>query len=309
MLRAQELGHLRISAITCSHGNVPLQHVIGNVCAILAAFGGPAASSIPVFIGADAPLCSRSTSAAEWHGADGLGNTQFGASAPRASIVTGEHGAAALLRLARLHAGGSRGLSVLTLGPLTNLSLALRLSGGELGGLLSRLVVMGGAYTGYGNVSPGAEFNVLEDPEAAAAVFATKWGCGLDLVTWEATRAHGVPPSCMRRWLHTENPRAKFLTAVSAHLVDVTERFSPETFASMGFFIPDPLAAAVAAAPEIVKQSVTLGVVVETQGKWGRGMTILDWGGRHKDEAPPCVRIIQVVEQSALEAMLVESVG
>ena len=67
LLRAQERGQLRIVGISCSHGNVPLACVVGNVCAVLAAFGCPLASRVPVYIGADAPLCARSTSASDWH--------------------------------------------------------------------------------------------------------------------------------------------------------------------------------------------------------------------------------------------------
>ena len=282
------------------------------MCAVLSAFGGPAAARIPVFIGADAPLCSKSTSAAEWHGADGLGGTGLGAAAPRGAVVPGEHAACALLRRAR-----EAPLSVLCLGPTTNLALALRLSGGagegegpQLRHLLRRLVVMGGAYQAHGNVSPGAEFNVLEDPEAASAVCATRWGCGLDLVTWEATRAHGIMPPCLARWLRAgASRRGDFLSAVSAHLVAASVGFSPAMYKELGFFIPDPLAAAVAAAPGIVLESVTRGVLVETAGRWGRGMTVVDWGGQYAlTEAPPVVRIIQRVDQARLEALLEGSV-
>ena len=307
LLRAQELGKLRIAGISCSHGNVPLAHVVGNVCAVLASFSCPLASRVPVYVGADAPLCARSTSAAEWHGSDGLGESGAGAAAPRAQVVEGEPGAAALLRVARAWGG----LSVLTLGPLTNLALAVRLSNGELPRLLSRVVVMGGAWTGHGNVTPAAEFNVLEDPEAAAAVFSCAWACGLDLVTWELTRAHGASPPCVARWLQAggASPRAAFLERVSKYLIAKTESFNPEAFRALGFFAPDPLAAAVAVAPELVEDAFTKGVLVETAGRWGRGQTVVDWNAAHPAEAPPCVRIIKRVHQGAFEALLVDSVG
>jgi purine nucleosidase len=325
LLRAQELGQLAIAGISCSHGNVALSKVIGNVCAVLRAFGSPQASSIPVYVGASAPLCARSTSAADWHGEDGLGLTGAGAAAPLAQVAAGgEPGAAALLRAARAAAaGGGAKLSVLTLGPLTNLALAVRLSEGaaagaegpaepELPRLLARLVVMGGAWTGHGNVTPAAEFNVLEDPEAAAAVFQCAWPHGgLELVSWELTRASGASPACVGRWLRAggSSPRAAFLERVSKYLLEKTESFNPAAFAALGFFAPDPLAAAVAVAPGIVAEAETKGVLVEVAGRWGRGQTIVDWNGAHPDLAPPCVRIIKRVAQPAFEALLVDSVA
>jgi purine nucleosidase len=232
-------------------------------------------------------------------------------------VVAGEPGAAALLRVARAAAATGAPLSVLTLGPLTNLALAVRLSGCAAGGapelprLLARLVVMGGAWTGHGNVTPAAEFNVLEDPEAASSVFQCAWACGLELVSWELTRAHGASPACVGRWLRTAppSPRAAFLARVSKFLLDKTATFNPTAFAELGFFVPDPLAAAVAVAPAIVEDSETKGVLVEVAGRWGRGQTVVDWNGEHSKEAPPCVRIIKRVRQAAFEVLLEDSVA
>src|SRR5699024_9453517 len=75
-------------------------------------------------------------------------------------------------------------------GPLTNIALALALEP-RLAGLVKRVVLMGGSYT-RGNRTPAAEFNILADPEAAAAVFAASWPVtmvGLDL-THQALADH-----------------------------------------------------------------------------------------------------------------------
>ena len=165
LLRARELKQLEIAAITCTHGNSTLDSVVGNVCAVLELFG---VRSIPVFRGCDRALCAQGTKdGSVWHGEDGLGNTRFGASSPRDCVHASEHASCALLRLAREgHAAGAP-LSLLTLGPLTNLALALRLGsagGPALPGLLARIVCMGGAYQSCGNVSAAAEFNMCVRP-------------------------------------------------------------------------------------------------------------------------------------------------
>jgi len=79
---------------------------------------------------------------------------------------------------------------------------------------------------------------VLEDPEAASAVFSADWAPAVvDLVGWELTKSIGIFPEVLGRWLHGGNPRAAFLAAVSAHLVRQSEAFSPAAYARDGFFM------------------------------------------------------------------------
>lgn len=103
------------------------------------------------------------------HGKDGLGSasaTLLSSPLPLPQPQP-EEAATALVRLLRERPGH---YTVVTLGPLTNLALALRLDP-EVASLIRRLVVIGGSPSGHGNISPSAEFNVACDPEAAADVF------------------------------------------------------------------------------------------------------------------------------------------
>jgi len=281
-------------------------------------------------MGCSRSLCAASTDeGSAWHGEDGLGNTGLGATSTRDRVVATEHASCAMLRLAREGAARHTPVSILTLGPLTNLALALRLGsvgGAPLEAILARVVVMGGAYQAYGNVSPAAEFNVLEDPEAASAVLSTKWaaGCLVDLVTWELTKSLGLFPPALEAWLRPPSragssssgsssagppSRAAFLARVSDYLIAKSKSWNPEMYAQYGFHIPDPLAACVAVDPTgVIAESAVVGVLVETAGKWGRGGTFVDWSGGCKDgQAPACVRLVKAVHRAAVEALLCAS--
>src|SRR3546814_1940797 len=85
---------------------------------------------------------------------------------------------------------------LVALGPLTNVALALKLDP-TLPGRIARLVVMGGAVTCRGNITPAAEFNVYFNPEAAHIVFEAF--PRFDLADWEATVAHGLHHDCVVR--------------------------------------------------------------------------------------------------------------
>ena len=112
------------------------------------------------------PVSPGGSGGRDVHGADGLGDCHF---PPSTRPVEAEHAANALVRLANEAPGE---LTLVSLGPLTNLALAVNLDP-DLPGKYRRLVVMGGAVRATGNMPrPSTEFNVACDPEAAAVVLA-----------------------------------------------------------------------------------------------------------------------------------------
>lgn len=150
-----------------------MEQATQNICAILEAFGR---TDIPVFIGAARPLVEPPRACSEFHGPDGLGGTGFGAIASTAPVRRGEPAALAIIRIARECAErGDPAPTVVTIGPTTNLALALRLEP-SLPDLIGRVVIMGGAYLAQGNwgakgaTSGAAEYNAVTDPEALAIV-------------------------------------------------------------------------------------------------------------------------------------------
>ena len=313
ILRAQELNQVRLLAIICTAGNCGLESVIGNVCAVLEGFGGHRALATKVYVGASKPLVAHPTGvgAEDWMGSDGLGGLGLGSLASQKYVDNSVHGAVALLEMLRVEEEAKRTPpTLLVLGPCSTLALALHLSrGDEIERRIGKLVVMGGAVDARGNAKAcTSEFNIEADPEAAAVVFRTQWKSAT-LVAWELTTRSGLSPETVDKWLNVSTPRSKWLGGVSAFLLSASKAIDPVAFAAKGFYIPDPLAAIVALRPlSISKADDNVGILIELAGARTRGMTVVDWGGRHKNEAPRVWCIVQEMSATMIAAILIDSV-
>ena len=252
-----------VVAVTAVGGNVPLEHVVPNVFEVLHVMG---AEGVPVFPGAREPLLpGERERATEFHGKDGLGDYPNRRARVRPEP---EPAAVALARLARERPGE---LTLVALGPLTNLALALRLEP-ELPRLLRRLVVMGGAHTARGNTPRwAAEFNFYYDPEAAQMV--AQAFPEITLVTWETTLAHPVSWQEHDRLAALDTPRARFFAAITRRTLGFLEAHG-----APGLLIPDPLAMVVALDPGAVTAEARHRLWVETCGEHSRGQSLLDYG-------------------------------
>jgi purine nucleosidase len=225
---------------------------------------------VPVYSGASRALISERVEASYVHGQDGLGNSQF---PPSQRQVLPEHAANALVRLGNEAPGE---LTLVAIGPLTNLALATRLDP-DLPRKYQRLVVMGGAIHGQGNTTPTAEFNVYTDPEAAAVVF-DSWP-RLELVSWETTLAHGLAPEQVESLWAAQTRRGEFFRRITGHTLDFVQKI----LSRRTLLEPDLLAMAVAIEPDIVTLAEDRHVAVELAGTHTRGQTTVDWmGTRHK---------------------------
>ena len=151
-----------VEAVTVVAGNVGLERTVANACTVLDVLNASPAET-PVFRGCDRSLLGDRVAATS-HGTDGLGDCHF---PPSGRPVETEHASLALVRLASESPGE---ITLVALGPLTNLALAISLDP-DLPRKYRRLVVMGGAVRATGNMnSPSTEFNFYSDPEAAAIV-------------------------------------------------------------------------------------------------------------------------------------------
>jgi len=281
------LGHpeAEVAAVTAVGGNVPLENVVPNIFEVLHVMG---AEGVPVYPGAREPLLpGERVHATEFHGSDGLGDY-----AGRRAVVRPENEAAAvaIARMAREQPGE---LTLVALGPLTNLALAVRLEP-RLPSLLRRLVIMGGAHTARGNTPRwAAEFNFYYDPEAAQIV--AQAFEELTLLTWETTLAHPVTAEQYRSLVELGTPRARFFEAITAHTVASLRKYGYS-----GLLIPDPLAMVVALEPAAVVAEERHRLWVETCGQHSRGQSVLDYGRSGQE---PNARVVTAMDHEKVLAL------
>ncbi|CAA9579115.1 MAG: Inosine-uridine preferring nucleoside hydrolase [uncultured Thermomicrobiales bacterium] len=245
-------------AVTTLAGNVDVDRTTANTLAVLDWLG---ADSVPVHRGASRPLARPHVDAAFVHGTDGLGNAGLPPS-PRG--VGADRGPAAIIRLASARPGQ---LTLVCVGPLTNLAIALNVEP-TLPSLLAGVVVMGGAYRVPGNVTPRAEFNIYCDPEAAAQVLATPFP-RLTLIGLDVTEQVVLS-------------RAAWTAAADGNgpVAGLVDRIGRRAFVERGLAgtaLHDPLALAAAVEPSLVAGE-SAGVTVGTEGE-ARGETRLDGAG------------------------------
>ena len=227
---------LAVEAITTVAGNVPLATATRNLDRLLALRRPSRAPRVGV--GAAAPLARPLLTAERYHGVDGLGDLTDWPPSP--DVPARPRGADLILETAGRHGAA---LTVVALGPLTNLALALEADRTRTSAV-GRVVVMGGAVDVPGNVTPGAEFNMHVDPEAAARVFEA--GLVLDLVPLDATRqARLTRPQLADTLRRAPGPLADRIAAFTARAFAVDE--------ARGIALHDPLAVGVAIDPTLVE--------------------------------------------------------
>src|SRR5688500_12019358 len=239
LLLALRSPELELTGITCVAGNVTLPQVLRNTLGVLEAAGAPL---IAVAAGAEKPLRRRLTTATFFHGEDGIGGVPL---PPTRRATIPQPAPAFICKTARAHEGS---LVIVAVGPLTNIALALQ-HDPTLPTRVHRLVVMGGAALVPGNVTPAAEANFHNDPEAADAVF----GAGFDLtmigldVTLRALFE-------AQRYRSLRDSVAASADPVARLAIGVLDFYLKADLATglAGSPMHDPLAVAVAALPDLV---------------------------------------------------------
>lgn len=271
-----------VVALTIAAGNVGLHHTVRNALSLLDLLD----LDVPVHAGCDRPLLHPSVDAAFVHGQDGFGDAGLPVPMRRPAP---EHAVPAMIAASHRHAGA---LTMVMLGPLTNLALALRLDP-SLPQRVPRLLVMGGAVTGHGNITASAEFNIAFDPEAAHIVFEAWPQC--ELVDWEATLAHPLPFAEMEAWMAAGHI-GRFYERISR----VSRAFSANTRGE--WHSADGLAMAAALQPEGVLESDARPLAVELEGRHYRGATLVDW--ERRSGRPDNTRIVRRYDAERFRALV-----
>ncbi len=263
-LRSPEVSVL---AITTVAGNVDIEQATQNALYTAELCG----STVPVFIGAAAPLIRPLEDAVWFHGRDGLGDHGY---KPAARTAAAGFAVDAIVRTVQANPG----IEIITLGPLTNLALALR-QWPQLADNVSRCVVMGGAPCCEGNVTPAAEFNFWVDPEAARVVLRSQ--LPIELVGWQLSRGAAVVNAAeMKEILALGTSFADF--AIQSNSTAVTA-FKTQT-GEDGIALPDPTAMAILLDPSLALLSSDHYMDVQVDSGITRGMSVIDRLGVAPDD-------------------------
>jgi ribokinase len=274
-LRAPEL---RVELLTTVAGNVPVEMATANARRLLALLNPP---TWPVVAqGAARPLRRPLRTSTAFHGQDGLGGlTELRRPDGSPRYPLPEQPAVqrqAVQRLLTLVDTYRQDLTIIALGPLTNIARAIQ-QAPETMQQLGRLIIMGGAIAVPGNVSAVAEFNIFVDPHAADIV--CKAGLPITLVPLDVTQQVRLTQEFLNQTVSGTGTR---LAQAIRHMTRRSLHGLPPL---PGMAMHDPLAVAVALDPSLV-QLTRLPLRVETQGQQTLGMTVAD---RRPPERQPTV--------------------
>ena len=268
---------LDVKAITVVAGNVSLADCTANTLRTLEAVGPPFPP--PVYQGHSRPLGGKVARAGHVHGDDGLGG--IAPKYPVRQLAASErHATNAMVELARQR---GKDLTIIALGPLTNVAKAIERDPDAMSGI-GQLVVMGGTDDGKGNATSTAEFNFYSDAVAAKAV--VRSGLPTTLVGLNVTRQTLLHKDQFHQRLEAAQPERlrSFLADVSRPYFEFGRKESGRDACVMH----DPLAVGVAIDPSLVVAEPLPCDVIDRQGLT-RGMMLVDRDSTLPEAAPVMV--------------------
>jgi purine nucleosidase len=282
---------VQVDAITVVAGNVPVDQGVQNALYTVELMG----AGTPVYRGMARPLLRPLQTAQDVHGQDGMGDIGLPLAGRRPASG---HAVDVLVETINRHAGD---VTLVTLGPLTNVAMAL-LRDPALAGKVSRCVIMGGTGQGHGNVTPVAEYNIWADPEAARIVFEA--GLPITMVGWDISYTYATfDPEEAARLRAVGTPVAAFCVDIQR----VLQHYALATTKLPGWDLPDPIAMAIALDPTTATATKRTFVAVETEGVWGRGQTIIDHLGI--TDLPPNAEVVVSASRERFLDLLYRAVG
>ena len=259
LVMALKYPDVQVEAITVVCGNVPIEQAVQNALYTVERCN----QSVPVYRGAEKPLLRLLETAQDVHGEDGMGDIGL--------PLTGRKpakGHAVPIIIDTIHRCAGD-ITLVTLGPLTNLALALS-QDPSIARDVKECVIMGGIGQGYGNTTPVAEYNIWVDPEAARIVFES--GLPIKMVGWDISRLYAKFNDQQAEELRSVSALAQFCVDIQVAVAE----FGREHTKIGGFDLPDPIAMAVALDPQVATVTKELFVAIETDSVLCRGQTVVD---------------------------------
>lgn len=254
---------VELLAITTVGGNVPLEYTSRNALMTLELIDR---RDIPVYAGAPGPIAASLQTATHVHGATGFDGYELPPPSLRLSEGYAPDKIVDILMSEKNHS-----VTLCCLAPLTNIALAL-IKEPRIVEKIEQIILMGGARSEAGNISPAAEYNFYVDPEAAAKVMSLPVSIVL------------LPLDCTHKALTTKE-RMQAIKAINSpvseafyHLITTIKRFDIALKGTDGGPLHDPTVTVFLLYPEIFSGR-HVNVEVETRGTYTRGTSIVDWWG------------------------------
>ncbi|MCA0230167.1 MAG: nucleoside hydrolase [Bacteroidetes bacterium] len=260
LLMAMKSPDVKVEVITIVAGNVPADKALQNALYMV----DLCQYETKVYLGAEKPLIRPLFTAQFVHGDDGMGD--IGLDLKGRKPLEG-HAVDAIIDTVNKFPNE---IEIITLGPLTNMALALA-KAPEIASKIKSCVIMGGVGFGYGNITPVSEYNIWVDPEAAQMVFQS--GMNMTMVGWDISIKYAAfDQKATQELRNIQKPLADFVVDIQG----AKARFTSEITGEIGFDLPDPITVAVALDRTVATDIKKLYVEVVLGEGLTRGQTIVD---------------------------------
>ncbi|OQP86388.1 nucleoside hydrolase [Rhizobium rhizosphaerae] len=288
LLLALASPELSVEGVVTVAGNVPLDRTTYNARQVLELAGR---TDVPLHAGAARPMRRDLVTAEHVHGPTGLD----GPSLPVPTMpVRDKHGVDFLIESFRAATPGE--LSLVTLGPLTNIAMAL-VKAPDIAARIGRIVMIAGTHLEGGNITPAAAFNEYVDPEAADLVLRS--GLPITMVPMDVTHR------CLSTKARLDALRAlgNRAAVAAAEMLSFSEVFDMQKYGWEAAPLHDPCAIAFLLRPDIFTgRKVHVGI--ELKGELTYGMSVVDWW-RVTDRVPN-VDFLHDIDADAFYALLTQ---
>lgn len=282
---------IEVLGITAVAGNVPLARTELNARKICELAGR---SDVKVFAGATRPLVRALVTAEAVHGRTGLDGPDL----PEPTMLL-EAAHAVDWMVETLMAEPSGSVTLATLGPLTNVALAL-VREPRIAPRVRQIVMMGGGFFEGGNTTPAAEFNIFVDPHAADIVFRS--GIPITMMPLDVTHKALTTAARVDAFRALGNRSG----VATAQMLEFFERFDEVKYGTDGGPLHDPTTIAWLLRPELFAGR-DCNVTVETGSALTMGMTVVDWWG--VTDRPKNAKVMREIDAAGFFALLAERIG
>lgn len=263
IIMAAQWPNIQIDALTIVSGNVPMHQGSINARYTLEVCG----VDVPVYNGCDRPLLRKAEYADWYHGPDGMGDMNYPAPKQAAQDTHAVH------ELIRRFGAEPGEITLVTLGPLTNIATALQIEP-KLAEWVKHCYIMGGAACTVGNVTPAAEYNMWVDPEAAQIVFRS--GMPISMVGWElSTGDANLFADEVETIYGFGTERAKLAMDCNKHAIIAATELQGQG----GMALADPTTMAIVLDRAVCTRYSNHFVDVSCDAEMTRGMTVVDMYG------------------------------